>query len=312
MLRPALLLATLCCAQFLAAQSAPRPAATQANVAYGENERQVLDFWRAESQRPAPLVVYFHGGGFRRGDKSNIGAGLLSRLLAAGVSVAAVNYRLVPAHPLPAAHQDACRALQFLRSKAKEWNLDATRIGVTGSSAGAQLSLYLALHDDMALPASPDPVLRQSTRAAAVAAESGQTSMDMDWWAANIPGYRMPPRSREEIYGSASDAEIRAIAGDISALALVTKDDPPLFMSYQMGPADAPPQEPQQAMQWMMHHVRFGLALQQRMEALNLECHLVYPGAAHPGEAARYADSAAFLSYADSAAFLIDKLARRR
>jgi len=59
---------------------------------------------------------------------------------------------------------DAARALQFVRSKAAEWNIDKTRIGATGGSAGACSSLWLAFHDDLADPKSSDPVARESTR----------------------------------------------------------------------------------------------------------------------------------------------------
>mgnify|MGYP002526952452 FL=1 len=78
-----------------------------------------------------------------------------------GISVVAINYRyiqnavadkIVP--PVKAPLSDAARALQFIRSKADEWNLDKKRIGATGGSAGACSSLWLALHDDMADPKS--------------------------------------------------------------------------------------------------------------------------------------------------------------
>ena len=96
------------------------PAPTYSDVSYGSHERNVLDFWKVESEKPTPLVIYIHGGGFRGGDKNSLQAGTLKRLLQAGISVAAIQYRLVPEHPLPAAHEDAKRALQFLRSKAGE------------------------------------------------------------------------------------------------------------------------------------------------------------------------------------------------
>ncbi|MEO2047672.1 MAG: hypothetical protein ABGX16_13990 [Pirellulales bacterium] len=53
---------------------------------------------------------------------------------------------------------DAARALQLVRSKATEWNIDKQRIGASGGSAGACSSLWLAFHPDMANPASSDPV----------------------------------------------------------------------------------------------------------------------------------------------------------
>ena len=74
--------------------------------------------------------------------------------------------------------EDAARAVQFLRSKAGEWNIDKTRIAATGGSAGACSSLWLAFHDDMAKPDSPDPVARESTRLTAAAVNGAQTSLD--------------------------------------------------------------------------------------------------------------------------------------
>jgi acetyl esterase/lipase len=162
-------------------QDRAKPAPTHKDVTYGPHERNVLDFWRAESAAPAPLVVYIHGGGFRGGSKDGVSSRILRELLAAGISVAAINYRLVQHKRLPAAHFDARRALQFLRSKAKEWNIDKTRTGAFGASAGAQICMWLAFHDEMADPGSPDPLARESTRLSCVATRGGQTTMDFDW-----------------------------------------------------------------------------------------------------------------------------------
>src|SRR5207302_5564804 len=120
----------------------PRPEPTAANVAYGTHERQVLDFWRAKSDRPTPLVLYIHGGGWRNGDKSGLGAAAIQQYLDAGISVAAINYRFIAQAvelkiepPVKAPLEDAARALQTIRSKAGDWNLDKKRVGATGGSA---------------------------------------------------------------------------------------------------------------------------------------------------------------------------------
>ena len=85
--------------------------------------------------------------------------------------MAAVNYRLISQAmeqkiepPVKASLRDAARALQTIRSKAREWNLDPRRIGAMGVSAGACTSLWLALHNDLADPKSSDPIARESTR----------------------------------------------------------------------------------------------------------------------------------------------------
>jgi hypothetical protein len=62
--------------------------------------------------------------------------------------------------------------VQFLRMKAKEWNLDPKRFALSGNSAGAGISLWLAFHDDMADPTDKDPIARESTRLWCAAVES--------------------------------------------------------------------------------------------------------------------------------------------
>jgi acetyl esterase/lipase len=163
----------------------PRPAPTVADVPYGQHERQVLDFWKAKSDRPTPLVLYIHGGGWQNGDKSSLGSPVIRQFLDASISVAAINYRYVKQAaalkiepPVKAPLEDAARALQVLRSKAGEWNLDKRRVGAIGGSAGGCSSLWLALHDDLADPKSPDPVARESTRLSCAAVNGAQTSLD--------------------------------------------------------------------------------------------------------------------------------------
>ena len=132
-----------------------QPLPTVAKLAYGEHERQVLDFWQAKSEKPTPLVLYIHGGGWRAGDKSGMSGVEIQQYLDAGISVAAINYRYVQQAvalkiepPVKAPLEDAARALQTIRSKAKEWNLDKKRVGATGGSAGGCSSLWLAFHDE--------------------------------------------------------------------------------------------------------------------------------------------------------------------
>jgi len=156
------------------AGQATSPPPTYANFAYGAHPRNVLDFWKAESPAPTPLVIFIHGGGFQSFSKERIRPRDVRQLLANGISVAAINYRYVQTDPLPACFFDARRAVQFLRSKALDWNIDKTRVGAYGGSAGAMISMWLAFHDDMAVPNSDDPVTRESTRLACVATQGGQ------------------------------------------------------------------------------------------------------------------------------------------
>jgi acetyl esterase/lipase len=105
--------------------SQPKP--TLANVPYGKHERQVLDFYKAKSDTPTPVVFYIHGG-WVNGDKARVNG---AAYLAAGISMVAINYHYIAQAeadgvqpPVKGSLHDAARALQFVRSKAAEWNID--------------------------------------------------------------------------------------------------------------------------------------------------------------------------------------------
>ena len=109
------------------ARKAEKPA-PDLTAKYGPHERNVLDLWKAKSERPTPLVIFIHGGGFRAGDKANLSPALLRECLAAGISVVSANYRFSSDAPYPASMLDGARVVQFVRSRAKEWNIDPRRI----------------------------------------------------------------------------------------------------------------------------------------------------------------------------------------
>ena len=110
---------------------------TFADVSYGPEPQQVLDFWQAKSSKPTPLIFNIHGGGWIHGTKEPLGReqGFLQR----GISVVHITYRFTPANPLPAPVMDAARALQFVCSKAVEWNIDPKRVILSGFSAGGTI-----------------------------------------------------------------------------------------------------------------------------------------------------------------------------
>src|SRR4051812_45196208 len=83
-------------------QAAKKPPPDLVNVHYGPHERNVLDLWKAKIEKPAPLVVFIHGGGFQGGSKEAAPPGLVQGCLQAGISVMAINYRLSPEVAFPA------------------------------------------------------------------------------------------------------------------------------------------------------------------------------------------------------------------
>lgn len=269
---------------------APQLSPTYANIKYGQHERNVLDFWAAQGDKPHPLAIYIHGGGFVGGDKSSINANMLNDLLNAGISVAAINYRFVQHAPLPAAHDDSVRAIQFLRSKSQEWNIDKNRIGGFGGSAGAQLVMYLAFHDDQADPKSNDPLRRESTCLCCVAPNAGQVTMDLSWWAKNIPGFTKSEHNLKRMFGVETDEAVLQKNASIAALSLIKKSAPPVFMTYAMAPDAKVPADEASRRTWIVHHVANGIELKKTCDQLGVEAYLTYPGAK-----ARYASAIDFL-----------------
>jgi pimeloyl-ACP methyl ester carboxylesterase len=252
---------------------------TYSDVKYGPHPQNVIDFYKAESDVPTPVAVFIHGGGFLGGSKRRLNGATLRNLLDAGISVAAVEYRFISHAPLPAAHHDSLRALQFIRSKASQWNLDKKRFGAFGGSAGAQICMWLAFHDEMADPSSSDPLKHESSRLICVATSLGQTTMDFDWWMKWIPGILKQHRDRIESVYQMTVEELRDTLDDFSALSIISADDVPIFMSYEMKPDDPMPADAEKAENWMVHHVTFGVKLKEKMDELGLEADLKYPGA---------------------------------
>ncbi|MGB0580769.1 MAG: family 16 glycoside hydrolase [Limisphaerales bacterium] len=260
----------------------PKP--TMSGVRYGQHERHILDFWKAESEQPTPVAFVIHGGGWQGGSKERLQRFAdAPRLLQAGISVVAINYRYVKqaaTHdikpPVKAPLHDAARALQFVRSKAKEWNLDKERIGAAGGSAGACSSLWLAFHDDLADPKSKDPVARESSRLWCAAVTGAQTTLDpqqMKEWTPNS-------RYGGHAFGFGNFAKFLEGRGKIldwideySPYHNVTQDDPPVYLIYSRKPNLG--QEERDP----THTANFGVKLQEHCQATGVRCDLVYPGA---------------------------------
>jgi acetyl esterase/lipase len=231
------------------------------------------------------------------GDKKQKPA-VVQAYLDKGVSYAAINYRLTGQAPLPAPVHDAARAVQFLRSKAAEWNINTERIALTGGSAGACTSMWILLHDDLADPSSKDPVLRESTRVCAAAGDVGQTSIDPrvieEWLGPNVLKHRMINLAvgEQTIEGALENYEKhRALFEEFSPYNHLDKSDPPLFMTYGNNM-----KLPSEDASHGIHHPVYGVKMKEKSDRLGHECHLVIDGVSKSP------------SYATAEEFLLAKL----
>ncbi len=261
------------------------PTPTAANYKYGPHERNVLDFWQAKSDQPTPVLFFIHGGGWMGGDKAGIA---VEPYLKEGISVVSINYRYISqaqdvVPPVKAPLHDAARALQTVRSKAREWNLDKNRIAASGGSAGACSSLWLAFHPDLADPQSSDSIARESTRLLGAAVMGAQTTLDpqqMKEWTPNsrYGGHAfLPSQGQErptfEAFLAAREKILPWIA-EYSPYALVSSDDPPVYLHYNSAPALGQEQKDP------THTANFGIKLQEHCQAKGVSCSLFYPGVA--------------------------------
>ncbi|MDF1754546.1 MAG: alpha/beta hydrolase [Verrucomicrobiales bacterium] len=247
-----------------------------ADVPYDEHKMTVIDFWKAEGDGPRPLHVYIHGGGWVGGDKKS-GWKDARYFVDKGISYAAVNYRLSGEAPLPAPVHDAARAIQFIRSKADEWNIRKDKIVLSGGSAGACTSMWILCHDDLADPESDDPVKRESTRVQGAAVNGGQTSIDPKqiepWLGPMVLQHRMINMAVGEktIEGALENYEKHAeLYREFSAYNHVSKDDPPLLMTYGNNM-----KLPSENAGHGIHHPVYGVKMKEKCDELGMECHLL-------------------------------------
>ncbi|QIA07041.1 alpha/beta hydrolase [Draconibacterium halophilum] len=268
-------------AEFPQAINAAGVHATFANERYGDHERNTFDIWLADTDKPTPLVIYIHGGGFIGGDKSRYyDSEDWVRLLNAGISVASINYRYMsePPYGILGSMNDSKRCLQYIRANAEKYNLDKNRIACSGGSAGAGTSLWLAFSADMTDAESNDPVLRESTKIKCAAAFSTQSTYDILRWPdlLGIPPYKTPEEllSVARVFGfkSAEGVDLFAqneIRKELDFLAKMTKDAVPFFVfnHYEGG---VPTNEDE-----LNHHPLHAKALKDRANEVGAEA-IVY------------------------------------
>ena len=202
-----------------------------------------LDVWVPASDTPPPLVVWVHGGGWTMGDRRYLPETLrpdqlFEALLAAGLAVATVDYRLSGEAVFPAQLHDVKAAIRYLRAHSDVLGVDTSRIGAWGESAGAHLAALAGLTAHRADLEGPHGVVGTSSAVQVVVDWYGPTNMTTmprqsfpAALAATLPPEFLTPPEDRLLAGL--DA---AGVADASPVTSVTADSPPFLLVH--GTAD--------------------------------------------------------------------------
>jgi acetyl esterase/lipase len=182
------------------------------------------------NEKPTPAVLWIHGGGWERGDKSgNSGALFLAN---EGFVTASLSYRLSGESPFPAAVEDCKCAVRFLRANASKYDIDPDRIGVAGSSAGGHLAELIATADQSAGLEGNGGWENISSKVRAAASYYGVSDLTLPF----------PQETNQVIVKlfRGTEKEKPALYRKASPVFYVAKGDPPLLLVHGEKDSDVP------------------------------------------------------------------------
>jgi acetyl esterase/lipase len=201
-----------------------------------QSPSQKLDIYLpSEGDGPFPTVIFVHGGAFIQGDKRD--AQLLQALgaLHRGYAVASVEYRLGPEAKYPAGLFDVKAAIRFLRANAAAYELDGSRFGLTGDSAGGYyVNMAAATQDN---PAFEDFSMGNATYSSKVQAVVSRFGL-CDFLVQSEAAHEDPPKAdpnADEIDTILFGSPARAIPGLMlfsNVLRYITPDFPPIYLQH--------------------------------------------------------------------------------
>lgn len=225
---------------------------THRDLAYRADghERQKLDLYLPEkTDRPVPLLIWIHGGGWQGGSKENalpLRQGWLER----GYAIASINYRLSSHAVFPAQIEDCKAAIRWLRANAPKYRIDPARFGVWGSSAGGHLAALVGTSGDVK-SLDVGEHLDQSSRVQAVCDYYGPTDFHAF---VSRPGYEnhANPTSPESLLLGGTVKEKPELARAANPITYVTPDDPPFLIVH----GDQDPVVPLQQSELLYHALK--------------------------------------------------------
>jgi acetyl esterase/lipase len=203
-----------------------------------------LDVLQVHSQKPTPVVIQLHGGGWIRGDRPN-GYETFRAFLAAGMSVVTVQYRNAKDAPAPAAIQDVRCAMAWVNANAAKYNFDPTRVVTYGESAGGHLALMAGC-----APASFTPTgCKDQPKVAAILdflgptnlaeglTDHGSSDFTHQWLGTDTPSPPYPAEptrdgSKPSVKWPSPDEKTLARAREMSPMTYIKSGLPPTFIVY--------------------------------------------------------------------------------
>jgi acetyl esterase/lipase len=193
-------------------------------IEYGEVGGKLLqlDMYRpANLSRKVPARIFIHGGGWRKGKRSDY-RHYCMRFAQRGYVVCSVSYRLIEEAPFPAAVQDVKCAVRWLRTNAGKYNVDPDKIAVLGGSAGGHLAMMVGYSSDVAEMEGKGGNEGVSSRVQAVVNFYGPTDLTTE--------YARKHNTVRGFFAYKSYEEIPDQYRLASPMTHVTADDPPALI----------------------------------------------------------------------------------
>ena len=187
------------------------------DLSYGNDPANKLDiYYPEEGTPPFPVIVFFHGGGFFKGDKGRYQLYPALQGIYNGYAVVSANYRMLPEHPLPAAYEDSLAVIDHLKKQNKELQIDENKIAAWGESAGATLACYAGMKRKLKAIIDWYSSMHMNQISSTILKEAGSDAKDF------------------ESFVYADDAEKKN--AEYNLLNYVDKDVPPVYIQH--GTAD--------------------------------------------------------------------------
>lgn len=248
---------------------------------YGEFERNKYDIILPADTMPHGLVIYIHGGGFKFGDKKYLYQRKddIKYFIENNMAVATINYRFYNDSDKLGVRlclDDIKHAIQYFRHNAAQFNIDKTRIGCYGISAGAGASLYFAFHDDLAI--SGDTTLSgESTRLKCAGAISTQGTYDVFEWQKYIPGLRLVMMMKRDFfykfasnfYGYKDYKSFKLVKKEVTAeldmLKMIDEQDPPVYLMNLLDKNCLINSNPKESINILEHHRNHAIIVSKKL-----------------------------------------------